>query len=141
MYIMACGANFCHLPDLGQVCHFPRKTSGSDGTLDRGPCLALVGRNSSRGTSGSTGTLDWAQCGQAPSPPATPMPPTPLLAPWHPLPAPDAPTALPLGVLGLWTGAQCGWTPTPPATPNAPTLLTAPNAPTPPTSLRHPWCP
>ena len=43
---------------------------------------------------------------------------SPPNAPVTPLKPPDAPTALPVGVLGPWTGAQCGWAPSPPATPN-----------------------
>ena len=37
MYIIVCRAHFCHLLGLGQVCHSPRGTSGSAGTLDWGP--------------------------------------------------------------------------------------------------------
>ena len=62
----------------------------------------------------------WVQCGQPPSPPATPN------APWHPICpyTPNAPTPLSVGVLWPYTGVQYGWPPSPPATPNAPTPLT-----------------
>ena len=59
MYIIACKALFCHLLGLGQVGHIPRETSERDGTLNRGPCLALVRRSLPKGTSGSAGILDW----------------------------------------------------------------------------------
>ena len=76
MYIIACRAHFCHLLGLGQVGHSARETSGSDGTLDRGPCLALVRLVTPQGEPVQV-LVPWtgAQCGQAPSPPAIPMHP------------------------------------------------------------------
>ena len=76
MYIIACRAHFCHLLGLGQVGHSPRETSGSDGTLNRGPCLALVRYVTPQGEPvGVLGPWTGAQCGQAPSPLATPIHP------------------------------------------------------------------
>ena len=80
MYIIACRAHFCHLLGLGQVGHSPRKTSGNDGTLNRGPCLALVRKVTPQGEPvGLLGPWTGAQCGQAPSPLVTPN--APLTAP------------------------------------------------------------
>ena len=117
MYIIACRAHFCHLLGLGQVGHSLRETSGSDRTLNRGPCcLGEVG-HSPRGTSGSAGTLDWGpmwsdsqstchlqctptplmsptpQCPYTPEAPNAPDAALTLLAPeyLHSLPAPNAP--------------------------------------------------
>ena len=83
MYIITCRPHFCHLLGLGQVGHSPRETSGSDGTLNRGPCLALVRKVTPLGEPvGVLGPWTEAQCGQAPSPFATSnAPPTPPNAP------------------------------------------------------------
>ena len=67
MYIIAHRAYFCHLLGLGQV------------------------RDSPRGSSGSAGTWTGAQCGQAPSPLATPI--HPQNGPSTPLGAPNTPNA------------------------------------------------
>ena len=76
MYIKACRAHFCHLHGLGQVGHSPRETSGSDGTLERGPCLALVRKVTPKGEPvGVLGPWTGAKCGWAPSPLATPNAP------------------------------------------------------------------
>ena len=162
MYIIACRAHFCHLLGLGQVGHSPRETSGSDGTLNRGPCLAWVRYGQSpRGTSGTAGTLDWSPMwlgsqSTCPSPmhpwhpytsltppghPQCPlMPPIPLLAPeyLHSLPAPQYTPDIPHT---LDTPKQPMMPPTPLGDPSAPTY--SPSGPwvlTLPAPI-HPWHP
>ena len=134
MYIIACRTHFCHLSGLGQV--LPKGNQWEWWGPGQGPLPGLgeVG-HSPRGTSGSDGTLDWAQCGQAPSPPTTPMPPTPHANPkccLHPC------------------QPQCPYTPVSPQCPTpllAPMPLIHPNtlmAPEPLHSLSapmHPWHP
>ena len=174
MYIIACRAHFCHLPGLSQVGHSPRETSGGDGTLERGSCLGLgeVG-HSPRGISGGAGTLDWgpmwlgsqSTC-HPPKPPDTSTPhaspsmplhsltpvgslgPYTLFhpnAPWHPLPAPHAPT--PFHPDDLYTPnpshSNAPWHPTPlasPLMPYTPYPLT-PRPPDIPYTSASPQCP
>ena len=65
-------SSFLSLLGLGQVGHSQREISGSDGTLDRGPCLGLVRQVTPQGEPvGVLGPWTGAQCGQAPSPSAT----------------------------------------------------------------------
>ena len=86
MYIIAYRTHFCLLLGLGKVGHPPRETSGSDGTLNRGPCLALVRLVTPQEEPvGVLGPWTESQCGWAPSPPAAPCPLKPLLAPNAPL--------------------------------------------------------
>ena len=122
MYIIACRAHFCHLLGLGQVGHSPRETSGSDGTLNRVPCLALVRQVTPQGEPvGLLGPWTGAQCGWAPSSPATPNAPLTCL---HPLMAPTAPTPpMPLYPLGAPDA------PIPLLAPEDLHFLLAPNAP------------
>ena len=76
MYIIASRAPFYHLLGLGQLHHSPRETSGSDGSLNRAPCLAFVRQVTPQGEPlGVLGPWTGAQCAQAPSPLVTPMHP------------------------------------------------------------------
>ena len=142
MYIIACRAHFCHLLGLGQVGHSPRETSQSDGTLNRGPCLALVRQVTLQGEPvGVLGPWTGAQCDWAPSPLATPNASLTPLHPWlplipqHPMSPPMLPfaTYTPSGPWVMYTPASPPNTPLTPPTPLMP--LTALNIP------RRPQCP
>ena len=137
MYIIACRAHFCHLLGLGEVGHSQGKPMGVMGPWTGALAWPWWGRSLPRGTSGSAG----AQCGQAPSPLATPMHPWHPYTPDSPMPQNGSPTPLwapnspfchlyPFWPLSTYTPSQPLIHPLHPQTPlMAPTPPRSPNAP------------